>query len=126
MPNGRSSTDPQFTLPLRLNNISAAEISEQFQAAKRKFQRVNQEIVKQNVALHDQLAKNRQEHHLVLQENIRLKGKIVALESKISELEGILVETKVVMRTRENLLNLCVESNLRTNGYAGSSRTTHD
>lgn len=72
-----------------------AEVSEQLQAAKRKFQKVNQEIVKQNVTLHDQLAKTKQEHHLIMQENIRLKGKIVALESKLVESETALTETKV-------------------------------
>ncbi len=75
-----------------------ADVAEQLQAAKRKFQRVNQEIVKQNVVLHEQLAKTKQEHHLIMQENIRLKGKIVALESKLAESEAVLSETKVRKR----------------------------
>lgn len=66
-----------------------------FDALKRKFQRVNQEIVKQNVMLQEHLARNRQEHHQILQENVRLKGRIVALEGKVREAEGVCHETKV-------------------------------
>ena len=62
---------------------------------KRKFQRVNQEIVKQNVMLQEHLARSRQEQHHVLQENVRLKGRIVALESKLREAEGVCTDTKV-------------------------------
>jgi hypothetical protein len=93
MAGGRTS---ESHFPLNLRHSSAInDVSEQLQAAKRKFQRVNQEIVKQNVTLHEQLARTKQEHHLVMQENIRLKGKIVALESKLAESEAVLSETKV-------------------------------
>lgn len=64
-------------------------------ALKRKFQRVNQEIVKQNVLLQETLARTRQDHHAILQENVRLKGRIVALESKLRESEGVCRDTKV-------------------------------
>lgn len=65
------------------------------EALKRKFQRVNQEIVKQNVLLQENLARTRQEHHAILQENVRLKGRIVAIESKLRESEGVCRDTKV-------------------------------
>lgn len=65
-------------------------------ALKRKFQRVNQEIVKQNVLLQENLARTRQDHHAILQENVRLKGRIVALESKLRESEGVCRDTKVI------------------------------
>jgi hypothetical protein len=65
------------------------------EALKRKFQRVNQEIVKQNVLLQENLARTRQEHHVILQENVRLKGRLVAIESKLRESEGVCRDTKV-------------------------------
>ena len=55
----------------------------------------NQEIVKQNVLLQENLARTRQEHHAILQENVRLKGRIVAIESKLRESEGVCRDTKV-------------------------------
>ena len=105
------------------------DVAEQLQAAKRKFQRVNQEIVKQNVSLHDQLAKTKQEHHLVMQENIRLKGKIVALESKLAESENVLIETKVRIRSLCNVkcASSCpLEIYRRADGYAGGRRKPLD
>jgi hypothetical protein len=65
------------------------------EALKRKFQRVNQEIVKQNVLLQENLARTRQEHHVILQENVRLKGRLVAIDSKLRESEGVCRDTKV-------------------------------
>lgn len=64
-------------------------------ALKRKFQRVNQEIVKQNVLLQEQAARIRQENHRLLQENVKVKSRAVALESKLREAEGVCIETKV-------------------------------
>ena len=79
------------------NSVStAADMN--LEGMKRKFQRVNQEIVKQNVSLQEQLARNRQEQHLVLQENVRLKGRVVALESKVKEAEGVALDTKVIKK----------------------------
>lgn len=81
--------------PIRpLGPSSFAEPSS-IETLKRKFQRVNQEIVKQNVSLQEQVARNRQEQHLVLQENVRLKGRIVALESKLKESDEAFFDTKV-------------------------------
>ena len=45
--------------------------------------------------LQEHLARSRQEQHHVLQENVRLKGRIVALESKLREAEGVCTDTKV-------------------------------
>lgn len=102
MPAGKSASTaasapaPAHTFPLSLKTPAPPNgDSEQLQTLKRKFQRVNQEVVKQNVALHDQLAKHKHEQHLVLQENVRLKGRIVALEGKLRESESLLIETKV-------------------------------
>ena len=64
-------------------------------ALKRKFQRVNQEIVKQNVLLQEQAARIRQENHRLLQENVKIKSRANALESKLREAESICTETKV-------------------------------
>lgn len=82
---------------MNLNHTSNASTNSQanIDALKRKFQRVNQEIVKQNVMLQENLARTRQDHHSILQENVRLKGRIVALESKLHEAEGVCVDTKV-------------------------------
>lgn len=66
-------------------------------ALKRRFQRVNQEIVKQNVLLQEQAARIRQENHRLLQENVKSKSRVVALESKLREAEGVCAETKVNM-----------------------------
>lgn len=77
------------------NNPSSTPSQSAIDALKRKFQRVNQEIVKQNVLLQENLARTRQDHHAVLQENVRLKGKIVAIESKLHEAEGVCIDTKV-------------------------------
>lgn len=86
-----SSRNASLTIP----STTAIPNQTSLDALKRKFQRVNQEIVKQNVLLQEQLARNRQEHHQILQENVRLKGRIVALEGKLREAEGVCYETKV-------------------------------
>ena len=88
------STD-QTTIQPSASSTSLNPSNLNIDSLKRKFQRVNQEIVKQNVTLHDQLARHRQEQHLVLQENVRLKGRLVALESKLREAEGVCLDTKV-------------------------------
>lgn len=75
---------------------SNASSQSSMDALKRKFQRVNQEIIKQNVLLQENLARTRQDHHAILQENVRLKGRIVALESKLRESEGVCRDTKVI------------------------------
>lgn len=87
---------PLANVSLNTTNNSSANAQANIDALKRKFQRVNQEIVKQNVMLQENLARTRQEHHSVLQENVRLKGRIVALESKLHEAEGVCIETKVI------------------------------
>lgn len=86
-------------------------------ALKRKFQRVNQEIIKQNVLLQENLARTRQDHHAILQENVRLKGRIVALESKLRESEGVCRDTKVisVLINYLFLLALFLEGHWRAN-----------
>lgn len=92
-PNSTSSIRNVSTPNSIPNSSGVTQVS--FDALKRKFQRVNQEIVKQNVMLQENLARNRQEHHQILQENVRLKGRIVALEGKLREAEGVCQETKV-------------------------------
>lgn len=86
---------PLANVSTNTTNNSTVNTQANVDALKRKFQRVNQEIVKQNVMLQENLARTRQEHHSVLQENVRLKGRIVALESKLHEAEGVCIETKV-------------------------------
>lgn len=95
-----NTNNPPTTNNINSNTIATAKVQgavsdDQIQLMKRKFLRVNQEVVKQNVTLHDQVAKQRQEHHLILQENVRLKGKVVALENKLKESDNFLDETRV-------------------------------
>jgi hypothetical protein len=62
---------------------------------KSKFQRVNQEIIHQNLALHEQLSQVRKEQHLFVQENFELKGKINQLQDQISSSKAELFSIKV-------------------------------
>lgn len=80
---------------IAMNQIKSSAGNSVIEAMKRKFQRVNQEIVKQNVLLQENLARIRQDQHTTLQENVRLKGRLVALESKLKEAESVVSETKV-------------------------------
>ena len=86
------------------NGVTSSTAQPSIDALKRKFQRVNQEIVKQNVLLQENLARTRQEHHAILQENVRLKGRIVAIESKLRESEGVCRDTKVKRITSNYLM----------------------
>ena len=77
-------------------SVPVPSTSTSIDALKRKFQRVNQEIVKQNVVLQEQAARIRQENHRLTQDNLKFKGRIVALESKLREAESVCTDTKVI------------------------------
>lgn len=71
---------------------------------KRKFQKVNQELVRQNAALQDQLNRQRQEQNAVLQESVRLKSKIVALEARLQDGHDAVMELKRSIGERVEML----------------------
>jgi hypothetical protein len=86
------------------NTPGGISVDAEVVALKRKFQKVNQELVRQNVILHEQLNRARQEQNLVLQENVRLKSRLVAMEARLKEIEASWLDTRGSVGERVEML----------------------
>jgi len=100
---------PKF--PLRTSNannqatLTSTGAEAELLSAKRKFQKVNQELVRQNVTLQEQLNRQRHEQNIILQENVRLKSRIVAQEARLQEGNDAVIELKRSIGERVEMLD---------------------